>query len=203
MTKMFLVLLIAFSVNSFCVDKNTSNTKPGDAETVVVKLDENKAPDFALKSFDGKIVKLSDYKGKVVLFVNTASKCGQWYQMKDLQKIYERYKNDGLEVLGFPSNSFSQEPKSAEQIGEVCEVNFGVGFKMMQKNSVLGSGAQPVYKYLSKEAGMFPIWNFHKYLVDRNGKVVAWFNPWRRVVSATITDEIEKCLKERAVENKG
>lgn len=158
---------------------------------------------FEVKGLNGKPVKLSAYKGKVLLIVNTASKCGQWFQMKDLQKIYERYKGEGFEVLGFPSNSFSQEPKNASEIGEACEVNFGVGFKMMEKNSVLGPSAQPLYKYLRKEAGMFPMWNFHKYLVDRNGKVVAWYNPFKRAVDASITEQIEKCLKERPVENNG
>lgn len=95
MTKMFLVLLITFSVNSFCVDKNTSDTKPGDAETAVVKLDENKAPDFALKSFDGKIVKLSDYKGKVVIIDFWATWCPPCRKgIPDLISIQNDYKND-------------------------------------------------------------------------------------------------------------
>lgn len=159
--------------------------------------------DFEVKGLNGKPVKLSAYKGKVLLIVNTASKCGQWFQMKDLQKIYDRYKKDGLEIIGFPSNSFSQEPKNAKEIGDACEVNFGVTFKMMEKNSVLGWGAQPVYKYLSKEAGMFPLWNFHKYLIDRNGNIVNWYSPFKRPLDASITEQIEKCLKERPVEKNG
>lgn len=158
--------------------------------------------DFKVKGLNGKPVSLAAYKGKVLLIVNTASKCGEWYQMKDLQKMYERYNKEGLEILGFPSNSFKQEPKSGSEIGEACEVNFGVTFKMMEKGPVLGAHAQPLYKYLRKEAGMFPLWNFHKYIVDRNGKVVTWYNPFKRVKNATITETIEKCLKEPVVENK-
>lgn len=158
------------------------------------------AYDFKLTDLAGKPVDMQQYHGKVLLIVNTASKCGLWPQMKDLQKVHDKYKKEGFEVLAFPSDSFFQEPKKGKEIAEACEVNFGVTFKIMAKSPVRGADAQPFYKFLAKEAGMSPLWNFHKYIIDRNGKVVDWFNPWKRAVDAKVTGVIEKCLKQKAVE---
>lgn len=147
-----------------------------------------------VKDLAGKPVKLSTYKGKTLLIVNIASKCGLFPQMKGLQKLEDKYKDKGFEILAFPSNSFMQEPKNGAALSEVCEVNYGVTFKLFQKNPVRGTSAQPLYKLLKEETGHSPYWNFQKYLVDKNGQVVDWFNPWRSPLDAKITDAIEKCL---------
>jgi glutathione peroxidase len=145
-----------------------------------------KAPpalDFKMKSLAGKDVDLGQYKGKVVLIVNVASKCGLTPQYKQLESIYEKYSKDGLTILGFPCNQFlQQEPGTAEQIEQFCRVNYGVTFPMFAKVEVNGEGACPLYKYLKSLAtepkGPGEIsWNFEKFLVDRNGKVVARFAP--------------------------
>lgn len=162
--------------------------------------------DFEVKDLAGRKVKLSDYKGKVVLMVNIASKCGQTPQLDVLEKLYEQYKVRGFEILAFPSNDFRQEPKEGDGIAEFCKVNYGVTFKIFEKGPVRGNKAQPVYRFLANKAGSFglsayPLWNFHKYLINRKGEVVDWFNPWRWPDNAKITESIEKCLDEKAVDN--
>lgn len=145
-----------------------------------------KAPpalDFKMKSLAGKDVDLGQYKGKVVLIVNVASKCGLTPQYKQLESIYEKYSKDGLTILGFPCNQFlQQEPGTAEQIEQFCRINYGVTFPMFAKVEVNGEGACPLYKYLkplsTKPKGPGDIeWNFEKFLLDRSGKVVARFAP--------------------------
>lgn len=122
-------------------------------------------------------VRLCDVmQGKVVLVVNTASKCGYTYQYEGLEKLYDRYRDRGLVVAGFPSNDFAgQEPGTEAQISKFCRLTYGVQFPMFEKISVKGTSADPFYKYLARETGKTPRWNFHKYLLDRNGRVVASF----------------------------
>ena len=138
---------------------------------------------FVMKSLDGKDVDLSKYQGKVVLIVNVASKCGLTPQYEQLQALHEKHVKDGLAVLGFPCNQFrSQEPGTAEQIKEFCRVNYGVTFDLFAKIEVNGDGACGLYKLLTaldtKPAGPGPIsWNFEKFIVGRNGEVVARFAP--------------------------
>jgi glutathione peroxidase len=163
--------------------------------------------DFEVQDLAGRKVKLSDYRGKVLLIVNTATACGLTPQLNGLQKLYEKYKERGFEVLGFPSAQFAgQEPRKGDAIQEFCEVNFGVGFKIMGKGKVKGDEAQPLFKYLAKETRQlflrnnYPVWNFQKYLVDRNGKVVDYFIPWTLPNDDKIAAAIEKCLDEKAVE---
>ncbi len=163
--------------------------------------------DFEVKGLNGKTVKLSDYKGKVLMIVNIASKCGNTPQLDTMQKLYEKYKSKGFEILAFPSNDFAQEPGSGGEIQEFCSVNYGVQFKIFEKNKVRGNGAQPLFKYLAAETknalfNNYPIWNFQKYIVDRNGKVVDWFNPWKLPNDDKITETVEKCLAQKPVENK-
>ncbi len=164
--------------------------------------------DFEVKGLDGKPVKLSNYKGKVLLLVNIASRCRQTPQLDTLEKLYEKYREQGFEILAFPSNEFSgQMPESGYAIQEFCSVNYGVKFKIFAKGKVKGSEAQPLYQYLATETKQllrnnYPLWNFQKYIVDRNGRVVDWFNPWKWPDSDKITETIEKCLKEKGVENK-
>jgi len=139
--------------------------------------------DFSAKSIDGKNHKLSDYKGKVLLVVNTASKCGFTPQYKGLEEVYKKYKDKGFAVLGFPSNQFGeQEPGPDTEIAEFCEMNFGVTFPLFSKIDVNGENAHPLYKYLTSEKkgllGSEAIkWNFTKFLVGKDGKVLDRYAP--------------------------
>ena len=115
--------------------------------------------------------------GKVVVVVNTSSKCGYTYQYEGLEGLYRKYKDKGLVVIGFPSNDFGgQEPGTEKQIQDFCRLTYGVEFPMFEKTRVSRYNAGPVYKTLAKISGEYPQWNFHKYVLDRNGKLVASFN---------------------------
>ena len=139
--------------------------------------------DFNVKTIDGKQQSMSRYRGKVMLIVNTASECGFTPQYAGLQKLYEKFNARGLEVLGFPCNQFGkQEPGSPEQIAAFCSANYGVTFPMFEKIDVNGKDAHPLFRYLKREApgvlGSEPIkWNFTKFLVDREGRVVRRYAP--------------------------
>jgi glutathione peroxidase len=141
------------------------------------------AYDFEAQDIHGKPVKLSVYRGKPLLIVNTASECGFTPQYKGLQKLHEQYAGKGLVVVGFPCNQFGgQEPGDADAISSFCEINYGVTFPIMSKVDVKGDDAHPLFKWLSEEApgilGTKAIkWNFTKFLVDKNGKVVERFTP--------------------------
>jgi len=154
--------------------------------------------DYKAKSLDGREVALSDYQGKVMLIVNTASKCGFTPQYAGLEEIYSAYQAKGLTILGFPCNQFGrQEPGGAEEISAFCERSYGVTFPMFEKIEVNGANAHPLYQYLKDEKpgllGTKTIkWNFTKFLVDRTGKVVARFAP--TATPARIRPAIEKLL---------
>jgi len=154
--------------------------------------------DFAVTTTMGLPKSLNDYAGKVLLIVNTASKCGFTPQYAGLQALYEQYHEQGLEILGFPCNQFmNQEPGSDEEIQTFCQVNYGVTFPMFAKIDVNGKGADPLYKYLKKAApgplGTKAIkWNFTKFLVNREGKVLKRFAP--NVEPADIAPDIEALL---------
>lgn len=159
--------------------------------------------DFKMRDIDGKDVKLKKYKGNVLLVVNTASKCGYTPQYEGLQAIFDQYKSQGFYVLGFPANNFGgQEPGANEQIKEFCESKFKVKFPMFAKISVKGEDQDALYKFLtSKEtnpqfAGEIS-WNFNKFLIDRDGKVVARFSSKDTPQSEAVTAAIEKYLKEK------
>ena len=145
--------------------------------------DKPAALDFTMKSLDGKQVDLGKFQGKVVMVVNVASKCGLTPQYKQLQALYEKYQSDGLVILGFPCNQFrQQEPGTAEEIQKFCTLNYGVRFPLFAKIEVNGEGACPLYKYLTalgtKPTGAGKIsWNFEKFILGRNGEVVARFSP--------------------------
>jgi glutathione peroxidase len=133
-------------------------------------------------TLSGKIVSMKDFEGKAVLVVNTASKCGLTPQYEGLEKLYQEYRDQGLVILGFPCNQFGkQEPGSAEDIQEFCQVNYGVSFPMFAKVDVNGSNAHPVFQYLkSKLGGLLGSsikWNFTKFLIDREGRPVKRFAP--------------------------
>lgn len=177
--------------------------------------------DFTVKTNRGEKKFLSDYKGKVLLIVNTASKCGFTPQFKELQELYDKYKDRGLEILGFPCNQFAeQDPGSAEEIQTFCKRNYGVSFQIFEKGDVRGETAQPLFKYLTEQKGFegfdenhpmtklltealqknFPEylegdgikWNFTKFLIDRDGEVVARFEPTTN--PASIAGDIEELL---------
>ena len=133
--------------------------------------------DYKVNTIKGNEASLADYKGKVLLVVNTASKCGFTSQYTDLQKLYEQYKDQGLEVLGFPSNQFGgQEPGSNEEVSEFCQINYGVSFPLFEKIEVRDENKHPLFAYLTEQAGGNDIkWNFTKFLIDRDGQVVKRF----------------------------
>ncbi|HEY9101283.1 glutathione peroxidase [Chitinimonas sp.] len=154
--------------------------------------------DFTANRLDGKAESLADYRGKVLLIVNTASECGFTPQYAGLEKLQQQYADRGLVVLGFPCNQFgSQEPGDAAQIGAFCEKNFGVSFPMFEKIDVNGDGAHPLYRHLKSSAkgllGTEAIkWNFTKFLVDKRGHVVDRFAPTTK--PEELTGQIEALL---------
>lgn len=154
--------------------------------------------DYEVTTLRGEKESMAKYKDKVLLVVNTASKCGFTPQYKGLQEVYDKYKDRGFEVLGFPSNQFAgQEPGSSDEIAEFCEINYGVSFPMFDKIDVNGSGAHPLFKHLSKAApgalGLTGIkWNFTKFLIDREGKVLKRYAP--TTTPEQIKEDIEKLL---------
>ena len=138
--------------------------------------------DFKVKDNLGKEISLENYKGKTLIIVNTASKCGLTPQFEDLEFLYKKYKNENFEILGFPCNQFAkQELNSNDEIQEFCQINYGVTFKVFDKINVNGKNAHPLYKYLKKEkSGIFGgsiKWNFTKFLIDKNGNVVERYAP--------------------------
>ena len=145
-----------------------------------------------------EVVNLGDsYSGKVVLVVNTASKCGNTPQYEGLEKLYEEYRDDGLVILGFPSNDFfGQEPGTEEQIQEFCRLTYGVKFPMFEKTSVREGNAHPFYVELADAAGTYPTWNFHKYLIGRDGRVITEFSPRTQPDDAQLVATLEKALAE-------
>ena len=158
--------------------------------------------DFTLNSITGQPVPLSQYKGKVVLVVNVASKCGFTPQYKGLEAVYKKYESKGLVILGFPANNFgSQEPGTNSEIQSFCSRNYSVTFPMFSKISVLGSDQAPLYQYLTSKktdpafAGDIG-WNFTKFLIDRNGKIVSRFDSAIEPESSEVTKAIETALQQ-------
>jgi glutathione peroxidase len=158
---------------------------------------------FKMKTLDGKDVDLAQYQGKVVLFVNVASKCGLTPQYKALQALHDKYAKDGLAIVGVPANEFGmQEPGTNAEIAQFCEANYNVKFDMLSKVVVKGDGISPLYKFLtSKEtdpkfAGEIK-WNFTKFLVSKNGEVVARFEPKTEPNDPEVIKAIEEQLKKK------
>jgi len=162
---------------------------------------EKSVLDFTMKNIDGKETKLGDYRGKVLLLVNVASQCGYTPQYEGLQATYAKYRDQGLVVMGFPANNFGgQEPGTNEEIKQFCTLKYKVSFPMFAKISVKGADMHPLYKFLtSKESdpefGGDISWNFNKFLVDRNGKIIARFDTREKPEGAAVTQAIEKALK--------
>jgi glutathione peroxidase len=162
------------------------------------KLSQNKPKetvgslyDLKLKSLDGKEIDLSKYKGKKLLIVNTASKCGKTPQYEGLEKLHEQF-GDKLTVLGFPANNFLwQEPGTSEEIAAFCEKNYGVKFQMFEKLSVKGGDQHPLYQWLESKTGKRPDWNFAKYLVNENATQVIFFNSSVQPLDQQILSKIQ------------
>ena len=153
--------------------------------------------DFAVKTIDGKEKPLSDYKGRALLIVNVASRCGFTPQYDSLEELHKKYREKGLSVLGFPANEFgAQEPGTDAEIKQFCTLKFGVDFDMFSKIVVKGPGIHPLYKFLTTESGFNGEigWNFAKFLVDRQGKIAARFGPEDDPMGKKIAGAVEKLL---------
>ena len=152
--------------------------------------------DFSIESISGGDISLSDYKNKVVLLVNTASQCGFTPQYAGLQKIYDRYKDDGFVVLGVPSDDFNQELSSDDDVKKFCEIRYGVNFPLTSIQKIKGDSAHPLYKWISGNTSVIgqPRWNFHKYLISKEGKVLNWFSSMTSPTSDGLLKQVEQAL---------
>ena len=161
---------------------------------------EKKAYDFAFISIDThKEMSLKNFKGQVILVVNTASKCGFTSQYADLENLYQEYKDRGLVIIGVPSNDFGkQEPGSNDEIANFCQINYGVTFPMAQKEKVSGKEAHPFYKWTKEILGFgtSPKWNFHKYLINREGNIIDYFHSTTSPQSDRLKKAIETTLND-------
>ena len=152
--------------------------------------------DFSIESISGEDIVLADYKDKVVLLVNTASQCGFTPQYAGLQKIYDRYKDDGFVVLGVPSDDFNQELSNDDDVKKFCEIRYGVNFPLTSIQKIKGESAHPLYKWISGNTSVIgqPRWNFHKYLISKEGQIVNWFSSMTSPTSDGLLKQIEQAL---------
>ena len=158
---------------------------------------ESLAYDFKFKDLDGSPLNLSEYKGKVIVVVNVASQCGFTSQYEDMQKVWEKYQSKGIVMLGIPSNDFgNQEPGSSSDIKNFCEAKFGISFPMTEKVAVKGPDAHPFYLWANKNYGKSatPKWNFHKIIIDRNGKIANTFTSITNPSSKKFIKALEKLI---------
>lgn len=164
---------------------------------IMIQAQTNSIHQFKVTDINGKEFDMSTLKGKKVLVVNTASKCGLTPQYEELQQLYEMYKDKGFTIVGFPANDFmNQEPGSREEIQEFCTVNYGVTFKMMDKVSTKGKEQSPIYQWLTQKSkngvkDSEVSWNFQKYLIDEDGKLVDFVAPKESPMSDKIVDWIK------------
>tara|TARA_B100000780_G_C21035899_1_gene415444 strand:+ start:112 stop:657 length:546 start_codon:yes stop_codon:yes gene_type:complete len=158
---------------------------------------EQLATDFSFKDINGNSIELANYKEKVIVVVNVASRCGFTNQYEGLQKLWTKYSDKGLVVIGIPSNNFRQEPGSNKEIKEFCETTFGIDFPISEKMSVVGSEAHPFFLWAKKNYGSsaVPKWNFHKIIIGKNGKVVETFASITKPSSKKFISVIEKEIK--------
>lgn len=186
------ILLCALTV-IFSFGNVSAQTKKKTAEKTIY--------DFTMTDIEGKNVNLGAYKNKVALIVNTASKCGYTPQYEVLQSVYDKYKDKGFVVLGFPANNFGgQEPGTNEEIKEFCTLRFKVSFPMFAKISVKGEDQDAFYQYLTGENAKFPgdiTWNFEKFLINDKGEVIARFAPKIKPDAPEVVEAIEKALSEK------
>ena len=177
MFKLFLMILsMLFSTKSMSSDKSFH--------------------DFSIESISGGDISLSDYKNKVVLLVYTASQCGFTPQYAGLQKIYDRYKDDGFVVLGVPSDDFNQELSSDDDVKKFCEIRYGVNFPLTSIQKIKGDSAHPLYKWISGNTSVIgqPRWNFHKYLISKEGQILNWFSSMTSPTSDGLLKQVEQAL---------
>ncbi len=155
------------------------------------------AYDFHFDGIDGNPIKLSDFKNKVIVVVNVASRCGYTPQYEGLQNLWSNYKEKSLVIIGVPTNNFKQEPGSNKEIKDFCETNFGINFPMSEKTDVIGSNAHPFYKWAKSDYGIgaIPKWNFHKIIIAKNGKITDTFVSFTKPSSKKFLDAIEKEIK--------
>jgi len=208
----FALALGTLAVAGAVFAQNAQRARPRQAGDVIKEPTKEPAKqgplDFTAKDINGKDVTLSDYKGKVVMLVNVASYCGNTPQYKPLESLYEKYKDQGFVVIGFPANQFgAQEPGTEAQIKEFCESTYHVKFPMMSKTVVKGEGIHPLYAYLTDkgktgEFGGDVTWNFAKFLVDRNGNLIARLAPGTQPDKPEVVAAIEKALAEKPAEAK-
>lgn len=187
-TVLFIINFFSFTYIYGCYNKYNINES--------AKLDTINISDITVKTIDGIEKKLSDYKGKVLLIVNVASKCGYTKQYEGLQKLYEKYKEKGFEILAFPCNDFgSQEPGSNEEIRQFCSTNYNVTFQLFDKIKVLGNERNPLYlKLINFEPAGDISWNFEKFLIDKNGNVVGRFKSKISPENENLIESVEKEL---------
>ena len=176
---------------------------PAQAREEGIKLMATQTPmvyDFTLNDIDGKPVSLNQFRGKVLLLINTASFCGNTPQYTDLEKMYEQYREKGFEILAFPANNFGQqEPGTNAEIKTFCYTKYSLSFPLFSKISVKGDDKHPLYRYLTEQSP-FPgevEWNFQKYLVDRSGKVVARYPHRTKPLAPEILQDVERVLAAR------
>ena len=158
---------------------------------------EKIAYDFNFKDLDGSPLNLSEYRGKVIVAINVASQCGFTNQYEDMQQVWEKYRSKGIIILGIPSNDFGkQEPGSNEDIKNFCEAKFGISFPMTEKVSVKGSEAHPFYIWARENYGKsaIPKWNFHKIIIDKNGKIAETFSSITSPSSKKFIKTLEKLI---------
>ena len=158
---------------------------------------EKIAYDFNFKDLDGTPLNLSEYRGKVIVAINVASQCGFTSQYEDMQQVWEKYRSKGIIILGIPSNDFGkQEPRSNEDIKNFCEAKFGISFPMTEKVSVKGSEAHPFYIWARENYGKsaIPKWNFHKIIIDKNGKIAETFSSITSPSSKKFIKTLEKLI---------
>ena len=153
--------------------------------------------DFKIDSISGEVIDFNKYRNKVILIVNTASYCGFTPQYDDLQKLWDKYKKDGLVVLGIPSNSFNQEKKDNSEVKKFCEVNFNINFPISTITDVKGDNAHEVFNWAKKNYGKsaVPKWNFYKILINKEGKIEDTFSSFTNPTSSKIVSKIEKLLQ--------
>ena len=177
MKKLIIVLcMISFFTNSSAENKN--------------------AYDFQFTGIDGNLIKLNDYKNKVIVVVNVASRCGYTPQYENLQSLWSEYQNKNLVVIGVPTNNFRQEPGSNEEIKNFCETNFAISFPMTEKVNVIGSKSHPFFKWAKNSYGIgaIPKWNFHKIIIGKNGKIVQTFSSITKPTSKKFLKVIENLI---------
>ena len=152
---------------------------------------EKKFYDFSIESITGEIINFDDYKNKVILIVNTASRCGFTSQYEDLQNLFLNYRKSDLTIIATTSNSFNQEYSDTEDIKKICLVNYGVGFVTSSPMNVKGDEAHPIFSWIDEEYNQAPKWNFYKYLFDRDGKLIKSWSSMTKPDSSKITNEID------------